>query len=115
MRNYKQSKIWKRTLAKQSDDEFESEREYLRTNFEKFREHTEKVAGEISAILPNYTVHDITHIDALWDTTDLIISESYSINPAEAFVLGGAFLLHDLGMTLAAYSGGLDELKNEQI
>ncbi|MEU1393631.1 MULTISPECIES: ATP-binding protein [unclassified Nonomuraea] len=35
------------------------------------------------------------------------------MNPAEAFVLGGAFLLHDLGMGLAAFPGGLTEIEGD--
>jgi len=35
------------------------------------------------------------------------------INPMEAFVLGGSFLIHDLGMGLAAYPEGIDQLKKE--
>ena len=34
-----------------------------------------------------------------------------NVNPAEAFVLGASILLHDAGMSLAAYPGGLAELR----
>src|SRR5918992_664047 len=34
---------------------------------------------------------------------------------AEAFVLGGAFLLHDLGMGLASFAGGADEVKADPL
>jgi hypothetical protein len=33
------------------------------------------------------------------------------MNPAEAFVLGGAILLHDAAHVLAAYPGGLTEIQ----
>ena len=35
---------------------------------------------------------------------DVIAGKDYSLTPAEAFVLGGAFLVHDLGMAACAYS-----------
>ncbi|MFF7063052.1 hypothetical protein [Pseudomonas sp. NPDC008258] len=56
------------------------------------------------------TVHDITHVDALWWTASEIIGPDYEVNPAEAFVLGGAFLLHDAGHCIAAYPGGIAEI-----
>lgn len=116
MYTFEQSSIWKKTLAEQSgQDPYKENREFLRTEFMKFREKAKTLANEISRDLPDYTVHDITHIDALWDMADLIVPEELDINPAEAFVLGGSFLLHDLGMAVASYPGGLDEIKKEQI
>ncbi len=116
MISYQQSTVWQKTLAKQSgSDTHEIQREFLRVEFINFRQKAIFLANEIARILPDYTVHDITHIDALWDTAELLIPDGYDINPAEAFVLGGAFLLHDLGMALAAYPGGMDEIKKQQI
>ena len=69
------------------------------------------LVARIAADMPGYTVHDVTHLDALWETTDLLCSEKMSLTPPEAFVFGMAVLLHDAGMTLAAYPGGLSELK----
>jgi hypothetical protein len=62
----------------------------------------------------DFTVHDISHLDALWELSDLIGGQSLIITPAEAFILGGAFLLHDLGMSLASYPGGIESLKKTQ-
>ena len=61
--------------------------------------------------IPGFTVHDVTHLDALWETASLIAGDHYPLNPAEAFVFGGAVLLHDSAMSLAAYPGGLNEIK----
>jgi hypothetical protein len=33
----------------------------------------------------------MTHIDALWETADVIVGGDISFTPFEAFVLGGAF------------------------
>jgi len=116
MKKFQQSSLWLRTLAIQSrSDKFSNERKFLREELEKFRGKAAVLAKEISITLPEYTVHDINHIDALWDMAGLIVPKTFDINPAEAFVLGGAFLLHDLGMALAAYPKGIDELKKEQI
>jgi len=61
--------------------------------------------------MPGYTVHDITHLDALWETASLVAEVTLTLNPPEAFVFGGAVLLHDAGMTLAAYPGGMTEVR----
>lgn len=71
------------------------------------------LAAEIARDLPTLTVHDVSHLDALWDMTDLVAGSAYEINPLEGFVLGGAFLIHDLGLGLAAGPGGIDELRRD--
>jgi len=53
-------------------------------------------------------------LDALWDIADLIASPEVTLNPPEAFIFGGAVLLHDLGMAVAAYPRGVDDLKNTE-
>ncbi|HGM5876020.1 TPA: ATP-binding protein [Stenotrophomonas maltophilia] len=50
-------------------------------------------------------------MDSLWDVADEVIGDDYEINEAEAFVLGGAFLLHDAAHVVSAYKGGLAEIK----
>src|SRR3546814_20791640 len=61
--------------------------------------------------LPGMTVHDVTHLDALWDTASLVADGAVTVNPAEAFVLGARILLHDAAMSLGAYPNGLaDEI-----
>lgn len=80
-------------------------------SFVSFRERAATLANEIHCVLPDLTVHDITHLDALWEIADLICGNDYKITPSEAFVLGGAILLHDIGMALAASEGGLENIK----
>lgn len=113
---FEQTTIWQKTLAKQLQiDIYEKEREFLRSEFENFRERAGVLAAEISKTLPEFTVHDITHIDALWETAELVAKDDFELTPAEAFVLGGAFLIHDLGMGLASFPNGIEELKKESI
>jgi len=57
------------------------------------------------------TVHDVSHLDALWDTASSVAEGAVNVNPAEAFVLGASILLHDSAMSLAAYPGGLAEVR----
>ena len=42
----------------------------------------------------------------------MVGGEDCLFNPAEAFVFGGAVLLHDAGMTLSAYPRRLDDLRD---
>jgi hypothetical protein len=53
--------------------------------------------------MPDFTVHDISHVDALWETASLMCGDMVGLNPAEAYVLGCAFVLHDAAMGAAAY------------
>ncbi|MHC4878211.1 MAG: HD domain-containing protein, partial [Planctomycetota bacterium] len=54
----------------------------------------------------------MTHIDALWECADLLLGKSHELDPTEAFILGGAFLLHDAGLALASYPGGPAEVRS---
>src|SRR2546425_6315822 len=72
-----------------------------------FRERAAHLVSEIGRDSSELTVHDITHLDALWEIASMIIGDKCSFTPTEAFVLGGAILLHDLGMSVAATEGGL--------
>ncbi len=116
MNRYEQTSIWQKTLGKQLEpDLYQKERELLRVQFENFRDKAKVLAAEISHNLPEFTVHDITHLDALWETAELVAKDDFALTPAEAFVLGGTFLIHDLGMGLASFPNGINELKKEPI
>lgn len=116
MPNFESATLWQNSLGKKiNEDEHEKEREFFRTSLESFRKKALILAAEIAITMPDFTVHDITHIDALWEMASIICGEDYEINPAEAYVLGGAFLIHDLGMGLAAYPDGTSSLKETTV
>ena len=115
-----QTKIWSRTLAQQDvtpphTDPHSGFRSRLRQALINFREHVRVLADEIPQNLKQLTVHGISHIDKLWQVADMIVGPNYRLTPTEAFVLGGAFLLHDLGMALASYPGGTSELEEDPL
>ncbi len=115
MTSYEETGIWKKNLAIQEEnDPYINIRERLRSAYISFRERAKILSSEISRSLPNYTVHDINHLDALWELADIILGKDYSLTPIEVFTLGGAILIHDLGLALASLSGGIDDLKKEQ-
>ena len=102
MDDYRLSGLWARSLAQREADVFSVAREALRAAYISFRERAGLLAAEIGRDLPEYTVHDLTHLDALWTTADVIAGPEFELTPPEAFVLGGAVLTHDLAMSRAA-------------
>ena len=111
--DFQTTSLWCRTLARQTNDPNDAARERLRSAFLKFRDAVKPLAGDICISMPLFTDHSIDHIDSLWETAGLVAGDDYPINPAEAFVLGGSFLLHDLGMGLVAYPEGLAGIEND--
>lgn len=104
---FEQTKLWQATLAEQPNDLHKRERERLRNAFYAFRDKTSVLVGRVAVALPGLTQHEISHLDALWETATLIAGEDYPINPLEGFVFGGAILLHDSALSFEAYSGGM--------
>jgi hypothetical protein len=96
--------LWRATLARQAD-EFEPSRDVLRNSFLSFRSRVADLVSTLGSELPNLTVHDITHLDALWRVANEIAGDGYPLNPAEAYVLGGAFCF----MTRRMYSPPIPE------
>ena len=112
MDNYINSTTWQKTVGLKCENMSIQECiDDLRKSYFSIRGKASCLATEIARFLPNYTVHDISHIDALWESTDIILPEMYEINPVEGYVLGIAFLVHDLGMGLVAYTNGEEDIK----
>ncbi len=113
MTNFTKTSVYSNALVNRSHGVDKGQQAVLQEALNKFRERAQTVAGDINRSLPEFTVHDISHLDALWEMADLVVGDSQDLTPVEAFVLGGAFLIHDLGMGLAAYPGGLEELRTD--
>jgi hypothetical protein len=111
MADWRDTRLWRSTLGERPNDAHAKPREQLRSAYEHFHNRAETLAAEIARDLPAFTVHDITHLDALWEMADLLLAEQDELSPAEAFVFGASVLTHDLGLGLAAYSHGIDDLK----
>lgn len=107
---YTNTKIWQNTLEPCGDIHDQC-RERLKGAYVRFRESVGQLIQTIPSDTVGLTVHDLSHLDALWEMADILTGGKYELNPAEAFVLGGAILLHDSAMTVAAYPGGVAEVR----
>ncbi|EPK4365737.1 HD domain-containing protein [Citrobacter freundii] len=104
---FEKSNFWQLTLGLTDNEDIER----LRSSYFDFRRKIEPLVKNIEFELPGLTIHDISHIDSLWEVADQIIGENSYLNPIEAYVLGGSFLLHDAAHVSAAYNGGFNALK----
>lgn len=109
--SFKRSVLWRAAFEEGRDDASPEEQLRLASCYEAMRQRASALVGKIQADLPHMTIHDVTHLDALWEMASIAAGDSFDLNPAEAFVFGGAVLLHDSAMTLAAYPGGIAELR----
>jgi hypothetical protein len=108
---YTQTSLWEYSLGARPTDSHGDHRRMLREAYESLRDRTKNLVESISGDLRQFTVHDITHLDALWGLASEISGPQYDLTPTEGFVLGGAILLHDAGMSLAAYPSGASEIE----
>lgn len=110
MTDYKQTTLWQTAFTHQADG-FNNQRDKLSGAYDEFRGRVALLLEQIQRELPDLTLHDITHVDALWRVASEIAGPEFPLNPAEALVLGGSFLLHDAAHCRAAFPGGLTELR----
>jgi Histidine kinase-, DNA gyrase B-, and HSP90-like ATPase len=110
--DFRQTWLWRQTFQTPRPDYTAEEQEFFKLQFLSIRERATHLVSRIAVDLPGMTVHDINHLDALWDTASAVAEGAVSVNPAEAFVLGASILLHDAAMSLAAYPGGMKEVRS---
>jgi hypothetical protein len=104
--NFKNTELWQRAFGEQSRTTHASQRDHLKVEYEKIRANASVLVSKISSVLPGLTVHDITHLDALWETADVIAGGAFELNPLETFAFGCGVLLHDAAMCWEAYTNG---------
>ncbi len=109
--DFERTLLWESTLAARSGDHFANERDRLRTALLSLRANAALAGQSIRQLLPELTVHDVTHADALWGIGSEIVGKEIAFNPVEAFVLGAAFYIHDLALGLAGFPEGPDALR----
>ncbi|WP_426410916.1 HD domain-containing protein [Bradyrhizobium ganzhouense] len=108
---YQDTWLWQRAFVQPRTDATKSEQQYFQERYFSMREKAVALVGRIQTDMPNMTVHDASHLDSLWEMGSILARDRVDLNPPEAFVYGGAILLHDAAMTVAAYPNGLEGLK----
>ena len=99
-----------RVLSHPTSGEYQQEHGRVASAFKQVWKRGVKLAQRISSDLPNLTLHDEDHLRAVLDRIDQLAGPNYDLNPLEAFVLGAAVVLHDAGLAVAAYAGGMSEI-----
>jgi len=112
--NFDETTTWRNSLSATGTDG-DAVVEKLRVAFLDLRRRAGVLLGEIVRDLPDFTQHELSHCDALWEMADLVTGEAVKINPMEGFVLGAVFLLHDAALTLAALPNRADDLKRDPL
>ena len=103
------SELWQRAFL---DEGRNANVSRLVTSLRSIREKVQQLASRIAGSLPGLTIHDISHLDALWEVASTVAGPEYPLNPLEAYVFGASVLLHDAGLCFEAYSGGQDALRD---
>lgn len=111
--SFKKTALWKGAFEVPRSDATSGEQAHFASCYEAMRARASMLVAKITCDLPQMTVHDVTHFDALWEMASIAAGDNFNLNPAEAFVFGGATLLHDAAMTLAAFPGGIAELREK--
>ena len=104
-RDYKETPLWKAAFSRGNLTEAEGEASAaLTSTLAKIDTNISDLLSKIPESCKHLTVHDLRHIHQLWDVASTICGGTdYPLNPLEGFVLGVAFLIHDAGLTAAAY------------
>ena len=102
------SELWQRGFGEEGTDQDVSR---LVASLRGTRRNVETLTSRIAVSLPELTMHDVSHLDALWDVASTVAGSDYPLNPIEAYVFGAAVLLHDAGLCFEAYTGGRDALR----
>ena len=103
------SDLWQRAFRAGSGNEDVSR---LVTSLRGIRKRVQQLSSRIADSLPGLTIHDISHLDALWKVASTVAGPDYPLNPLEAYVFGTSVLLHDAGLCFEAYSGGKDAVRD---
>jgi len=103
--SYKDTELWQGAQVDLPKD-YADPAERLRAELGRSRSKAEIITGRIAAHFPSLTLHDLSHLDGLWDVASLLVGPDFRLNALEAFVLGEAILLHDAALCFEAYEGG---------
>src|SRR5580704_1028532 len=108
---FERTGLWRSAFTTKKFDRFGNIPAFYSQHLRDLRDKARALVDRIRTNMPHLTVHDITHLDALWETGSTIAGPSYPLTPAEGYVFGAAVLLHDAAMCLAAFPGGMIDIR----
>ena len=85
MSDFKNLSIWKNAFE---NDGNEPAKLRLESALDTVRKNAASLGEKISTDFPNLTIHDVTHMDAIWQVADLLVGAQHNLNPLEIFVIG---------------------------
>lgn len=88
--DFQRTQLWSNSIVNEYYGYSELRKQLISTYISS-RENASIVLNKIRDDFPNLTIHDITHVDGLWQVASVIIGDNYPVNPLEAFILGCAF------------------------
>jgi hypothetical protein len=109
--DYENTNLWQSAFGEPANTSHAKQRDDLKVEYRNIRKNVSDLVSKIKVVLPGLTVHDITHLDALWKTADEIAGDSFKLNPLETFVFGCGVLFHDAAMCWEAYQGGQEGIR----
>lgn len=107
---FERTGLWRRAFAESSSNGPRDNAAFYVGHLRGLRDKARALIDRIRTNMPYLTVHDVTHLDSLWEIGSTIAGASYPLTPAEGYVFGAAVLLHDAAMCLAAFPGGLADV-----
>lgn len=111
MERFENTQLYRQLLADQGpNDTHRHARDSYRAVVANVRSKAAELGIEIHRDLPNFTPHDVSHADRLWELVDQLIGPE-DLNPYELALLGVAIYIHDLGMGVAAYAGTQSDIR----
>src|SRR5260221_13122464 len=79
--------LWKSAFNPSKDKNHKRKKDEFRRAFLSFHDRAQQLANQIHVDHPSFTVHDITHIDALREPASLGASEDFALSTTEGLVL----------------------------
>ena len=109
--DFRKTWLWRQAFEKPRNDADKEEQNYFRKQYLAMRERVRHLVNQIPTNLPGLTVHDLSHLDSLWETASLVTEGKFHLSPPAAFVFGASVLLHDAALTVAAYPNRIEDIK----
>src|SRR4051794_22003663 len=66
MKDFRETRLWQDAFVRPRQDASASEQTFFQAALLSARDNAKILVARIASDMPGYTVHDITHLDALW-------------------------------------------------